>query len=134
MRFKNSTRSRLQGRNADNPSNWITSEWPTIREIISRGGVELVRLMDHCQRKHVCRYRENEASGSLTKAKARLPIAYQISELTTRLLCQVIRRRTTKPVNQSMRPIAAHPAILRTSLRGIMKDPIAAITMMAPVQ
>jgi hypothetical protein len=27
--LKNSTRSRPQGRNADNPSNWITSEWPT---------------------------------------------------------------------------------------------------------
>lgn len=23
-----------QERNADNPSNWITSEWPTIRELI----------------------------------------------------------------------------------------------------
>src|ERR1035438_8120594 len=27
--LKNSTRSRPQRRNADNPSNWITSEWAT---------------------------------------------------------------------------------------------------------
>jgi len=27
--LKNSTTSRPQGRNADNTSNWITSEWPT---------------------------------------------------------------------------------------------------------
>ena len=70
----------------------------------------------------------------LTKAEACLPIAYQISELARRSLCQVIRRRITRPVNQSMRPIAVHPAILRTSLRGMTKDPIAAITMSVPVQ
>ena len=70
----------------------------------------------------------------LTRAEACLPIAYQISELARRSLCQVIRRRITRPVNHSMKPIAVHPAILRTSLREMTKDPIAAITMIAPVQ
>jgi hypothetical protein len=27
--LKNSAKSQAQGRNADNTSNWITSEWPT---------------------------------------------------------------------------------------------------------
>jgi hypothetical protein len=41
--LKNSTRSRPQGRNGDNPSNWITCEWLTILEL-PRGG--LIEMLD----------------------------------------------------------------------------------------